>query len=175
MINSLIAIVRLKIIEILNMENIKKILGNPLIVLSARLILGMIFIMAAAGKIANPAVFAQEINNYDIMPYFTINIFALILPWIELICGLFLIGGIRLRASAAITGALLIVFIIAVASAMARGLNISCGCYSHIQEQPISWMKIFENLGQLALAGIVFFFPVKKFTFEELVLRNSEG
>lgn len=152
-----------------------KILSNPALLLIARIVLGLIFIIASAGKIYNPAVFAQEISNYDFMPYFTINLMAIILPWIELIAGIFLISGIRLKASSAIIGALLIVFIIAVATAMARGLNINCGCYSHVANDPVGWKKIIENTIQLALALWIYIFPVKKFTFENFIMNNSRS
>ena len=151
----------------------KRILSNPFIILASRIILGLIFIMAAAGKISSPASFAQEVNNYAFLPYYTINIMAIFLPWIELIAGIFLISGVRIKASSAIAGSLLIIFIIAVASAMIRGLNIDCGCYSHIINDPVGWRKIFENVGQLALALLIFIFPVIKFTFENLIQKNS--
>jgi uncharacterized membrane protein YphA (DoxX/SURF4 family) len=145
---------------------IKKLLSNSLLKLVARLILGGIFLTYSIGKIADPATFAKEISNYQMMPYFTINLMALILPWIELACGVFLIAGIRQRAASAITGFMLIVFLIAIISAMARGLNINCGCFSHVVEY-VGWRKVAEDTGQLILAVYIFFYPYDKLSLEK--------
>ncbi|MCK4385442.1 MAG: DoxX family membrane protein [candidate division Zixibacteria bacterium] len=60
-------------------------------VLLFRLILGGIFIYASPDKITHPEQFAKIVYNYNILPHSLINIFAIIMPWMELICGFFLI------------------------------------------------------------------------------------
>lgn len=146
----------------------KKILENSYLNLIVRLFLGVFFLLAAIGKAAEPALFAKEIANYAIVPEPMINLVALFLPWTELVVSIFLIFGIRLKSSAAITSILLIIFIIAVGSAMARGLDINCGCFSQ-KIQYVGWPKILENTGLLLLALYLFFFPAKKLTIENLV------
>lgn len=150
------------------MNFLNKFLGNTILALTARILLGFVFIAAAIDKIALPDAFAKSIDHYQIIPLVLINIFALTLPWLELIVGLFLIFGIRLRASAAITTALLIVFIVAIFSAMVRGLNIECGCFSQNGGgMKVGWAKILEDFLWLALAIYIFFFPNSRFTFDE--------
>ena len=150
----------------------KKIFNNSIISLIARLVLGWFFIYAAIGKIAEPTTFAKEIANYAIMPQFFLNIIALTMPWIELVTGIFLIVGIRLKANAAIIGLMLVVFIVAVFSAMARGLDINCGCFSH-KIVYVGWGKIAENAGLLLLSLYIFVYPLKKFSMENLA-RNEK-
>ena len=150
----------------------KKIFNNSIISLIARLVLGWFFIYAAIGKIAEPTTFAKEIANYAIMPQFFLNIIALTMPWIELVTGIFLIVGIRLKANAAIIGLMLVVFIVAVFSAMARGLDINCGCFSH-KIVYVGWGKIAENTGLLLLSLYIFVYPLKKFSMENLA-RNEK-
>ncbi len=146
----------------------KKILTNPFLNLAVRLIVGFVFLYAGFGKAADSATFAKEIGNYGILPYFSLNIFALIMPWIEIIAGLFLIFGIRLKANAFVTGALMLVFIIAILSAMARGLNFNCGCFAG-KVVLIGWTKIFENTALLIGCIYLFFFPVRMYSVENLV------
>ena len=55
---------------------------------------------------------------------------AIIMPWLELVCGVLIIVGVFLRGSAFWIGLMLLIFIIALSSALARGLDISCGCFS---------------------------------------------
>lgn len=145
----------------------KAIIENQYLNLAARIIVGLIFIYAGIGKVIEPEKFAKEIFNYSILPYFLINITALIMPWLEVIVGIFLIAGIRIKASGFISSGLMAVFIIAVFSAMVRGLDINCGCFSD-KNVMVGWPKIFENLGILILALYVTFFPVNKFTLENL-------
>ena len=54
---------------------------------------------------------------------------ALVLPWFELMAGIALILGIWTRTSAALVGALLGVFVVAISVNLARGNAIDCGCF----------------------------------------------
>ena len=92
--------------------------------------LGIVFIWASWDKILYPDKFAAIVANYDILPVAAVNLAALVLPWIELLCGLLLLGG-RLVPGAALTiNILLVVFILATAYNLYRGLDINCGCFS---------------------------------------------
>jgi len=152
----------------------KKIFEDPYLSLIPRIVVGIIFLLASVTKIANPESFAQEIAHYNIMPYYTLNLFALILPWIELIASIFLITGIRLRANSAIIGVLLLIFIIAVGIALAKGLNIDCGCHTQITSHMVGIQKIVENTIFLILIIYIFFFPVNKFTIEKLAIQEIQ-
>ncbi len=74
----------------------------------ARLLLGGIFIYASVDKILYPAGFAQTIHNYQLLPDILVNITAVVLPWIELFLGLFLILGLWLPGAAVLTNLLLL-------------------------------------------------------------------
>lgn len=101
-----------------------------LLALTARLILGAVFLYASIDKIAHPAAFAEVIYNYQILPDVVINLTAIILPWLELIAGLFLILGLFKEGSVCIVTGLLVVFLGAMIFNLARGLDIHCGCFS---------------------------------------------
>jgi putative oxidoreductase len=89
-----------------------------------------LFIYAGFSKILDPTSFVKAIDNYQILPYFWVTIAAIILPWIEVLCGVFLIfSKFRLGAAFILFG-LSVIFFIAIASAVIRGLDISCGCFS---------------------------------------------
>jgi putative oxidoreductase len=144
----------------------KKIINNDYLILILRFVLGFFFIFAALGKIVDPLTFSKEIGNYQILPFFSLNILALFLPWIELISGFMLIFGINLKSNSIIIGGLLFVFIVAVLSAMMRGLNINCGCISN-KIVIVGWGKILENTGLLIVSLILFFTESKRFSFRE--------
>jgi putative oxidoreductase len=145
----------------------KKILNNPILSLIARLIIGVVFIYAAIGKIADPHLFAKEISNYGIVMDWSLNLMALILPWIELIIGIFLILGLRLKASAAMAGFLYLIFIAAISMAMLSGKDINCGCFAK-HATKVGFPKLLEDIGSLILCIYMFLYPVATLTLDRL-------
>ena len=77
-----------------------RIISNKYVILGIRLLLGFVFIYASIHKIAHPADFAQDIYNYRMMPHWTINFMALVMPWLELFCGVLIVAGPLFRGSA---------------------------------------------------------------------------
>lgn len=160
----------------MNIKNvINNILDNPYLNLVSRILIGLLFIFAAVPKIADPALFAKEIGNYGIIPFFFLNIMSLTLPWVELICGIFLMSGLRLKTSSAISIFLYTIFTLAVAIALIKGLSIKCGCHTKITADNVGIRKIIENCGLLLLCIYIFFYPAKKLTVENLILNDSEN
>lgn len=151
----------------------KSIIGNEYFIFFARLIVGAMFIIVGVSKITDPNLFAREIANYRMLPEILINFVAIVLPWIELICGLLLILGVRLRANAAVIFVLLVLFNIMIATAWARGLNIDCGCYSNIAKQTVGLAKLLENTGLMLLTLLIYLFPKNSLTLESLVLQEA--
>ncbi|MCU0596401.1 MAG: DoxX family membrane protein [Desulfobacterota bacterium] len=97
--------------------------------LISRLILGGVFAYASFDKILHPYEFAEVVHNYQLLPDALINLTAILLPWLELSLGLFLILGRLLRGAVFTANALLAVFFLAIAFNWARGLDIDCGCF----------------------------------------------
>jgi len=97
--------------------------------LLARWIIAAVFLYAGVVKILDPAAFAVDINNYRLMPYPVAGMTAAVLPWLEVMCAGLLVSGRWMRGAALILVALNTVFLLAILSAMVRGLDISCGCF----------------------------------------------
>jgi protein SCO1/2 len=100
-----------------------------LAVLAGRLLLGAVFIVAAGPKIADPPGFAHMIANYRLFPAALVHAAALVLPWIEILCGLFLVAGLFWKTAAKLVGAMLVVFILAIGTNLARDRAVQCGCF----------------------------------------------
>jgi len=123
-----------------------------------RLFLGFIFIYASSGKITDPLTFARIVENYKILPYSTIHLFAILLPWIELLCGVLLVFGLFVRGSSLLLLGLLTVFTCAVAINVARGIDIACGCKTPWEKlDRISYRKLAEELGFILMTVQVLF------------------
>ena len=95
-----------------------------------RVFMGLIFIWASWDKLLDPVAFARVVHNYQIIPSSMVNLVAIILPWIELTCGLLLILGLLTKGSVFIIDSLLFIFILALGFNLYRGFDISCGCFT---------------------------------------------
>jgi uncharacterized membrane protein YphA (DoxX/SURF4 family) len=146
-----------------------KLLGNKYFLLTIRIVLGLVFIFAAIFKASEPELFARSIANYKLLPIFLVNIFAIILPWIELCAGLLLMFGVSVRENSVILSGLLSVFIIAIIISLMRGLDIECGCFGTVDGAKVGVQKILENVG-LLLAGLILI----KFDSKTLSVNNSK-
>jgi uncharacterized membrane protein YphA (DoxX/SURF4 family) len=128
--------------------------------LSLRVALGAVFVFAGSIKILNPELFANEIYEYKILTgplHPLINVVAVTLPWIELVAGLLLITGMFVRASALVAMCMSIVFFFAIASVLARGLKITCGCFGTVGESFVGPHNLAIDFVLLAVAGWLMF------------------
>ena len=139
-------------------------LTHPWLTIRVQLALGAIFIVAALPKIADPPSFAHMIYNYRLLPAGLINVSSLVMPWVELVCGVVLILGVWRRPALAIIGLMVVVFIIAISINLARGNAIDCGCFNvslanRTVEQRLGDMRldILRDLGMLLMVAQVWF------------------
>jgi putative oxidoreductase len=130
---------------------------SPYLSVFCRLILGAIFISFALSKILRPAVFALNVVDYGMMPSWGVNLWALILPWAELLVGLFLVLGIRTRAAATLIGLMNVMFMAGLIHAILNHMPINCGCVGEVGE-PVNWLKVLKNTGMLVMTVQIFFY-----------------
>lgn len=93
-----------------------------------RLIASTVFLYAGIAKVGDPAGFSTQVARYELMPAMA-NLIGLTFPWIEIVLGLCLLFGIWPRAAALGMLGLVILFIVAMVWALAKGLKIDCGCF----------------------------------------------
>ena len=119
---------------------------------SARVLLGALFIAASVDKIAHPGEFANIIHNYQLLPDSLVNIVAIVLPWLEGLLGFAIITGILLPGAAVLANLLLVTFFSALVFNLSRGLNVHCGCFStKITGEPQTTWYIIRDSGFLLL------------------------
>jgi len=127
-------------------------LSNKYLLFLFRIILGFVFIYAGILKISDPAGFSEVINNYKLLPLLFVNFFAITLPWIEVVAGLFLLFGISVKENSFIISIMLVVFIFAIVISLGRGLNIECGCFGTSSGTKVGIIKLLENIILLILS-----------------------
>lgn len=145
-------------------------------VLTARIFLGTLLVISSVDKIADPAAFAQSIEDYRLISGTAATVAATVIPWMELLSGLALMAGVIVQASALLSGTLLFVFTLAVISAVARGLDISCGCFT--QDPTVSrigWLKVGENVVLIAVAAFLYSSKTIRFSLDQYIRSQQSG
>ena len=135
----------------------------PLLI--SRLILGGVFVYASFDKILHPHEFAEVVYNYQILPDALVNLTAILLPWLELCAGVFLILGLFVRGAIFTCNVLLAVFLVALAFNLARGLDIDCGCFSSSVGPSTEGSMILYLLRDaflLAMGLFIFFYVLRR-------------
>jgi uncharacterized membrane protein YphA (DoxX/SURF4 family) len=105
---------------------------NKFVLLLFRLVVGGVFIWAGVLKILDPLEFAQNIANYRVVSRDISFFLALVLPWIEVLCGIFVIIGIFRSASSLLLSGMLGIFLVLITVTILRGLDVDCGCFGSI-------------------------------------------
>ncbi len=125
-----------------------RLLRSPRLQLVLRLLLGGYFIWASLDKVADPAAFAKVVYQWQVIGPWPANVLAVTLPWVELLAGALLILGIWRREAALVIALLLVMFLVAAGTVVARGIDVeNCGCTSLAKTEssegawPPAWTK----------------------------------
>ena len=131
----------------------------------ARVIVAAVFLYAAYPKLLDPVAFARAIDNYrvafPIIGKGYVFLAAGFLPALELVTAIGLLWNRTKRGAALIAGLMMIVFIILITQAVARGLNIDCGCFgsgvtSKLMAREVGLKAILEDVLWLGMAIFIF-------------------
>ena len=145
--------------------------AQPWLTLLARLILGAVLLVAGALKVTNLPKSAMAVRAYELLPIPLANFLGYTLPWIEIGLGLLLIVGVTVKISGALGTLTMLVFIIAIAQAWARGLSIDCGCFGgggSIDPEDTKYLsEIIRDIGLMALGIFLYLYPKGRFAIEK--------
>ncbi|MCB9209900.1 MAG: DoxX family membrane protein [Ignavibacteriales bacterium] len=142
----------------------KKQIINYLIAIT-RIYLALVFILSGLDKINNLEAFAVSIENYKILPIESINIIAIVIPWMELVAGALLLIGLYIKENSLIITTLLLIFTVAIISAIARNLDIDCGCQGTFDGQKVGTLKLIENFSLMIVGYLSIKFPKQVLTY----------
>ena len=150
---------------------------QPWFGLVARLILGGVLFAAGYLKVGTPDKSQMAVRAYEMLPISVANFLGLVLPPIEIVIGALLIVGALTRVMAALGGFTMFVFIIAIAQAWARGLNIDCGCFGGggaVAPGETKYLQeILRDIGLVFLAAYLIRYPSTKFSLDKNQNRKS--
>lgn len=134
--------------------------GESAGLLLARLFAGGLFAFAGFMKLQSPKAFALSIGSLKVLPPGMEETLAPILsyfvPWLEITVGLALVAGVWAREAALLLALTVSSFTIALASVLARGMNVDCGCFGDALDgifggSKVGWHSLARNGLFLAL------------------------
>ena len=145
--------------------------AQPWLTLLARLILGVVLLVAGTLKVPNLPKSAMAVRAYEMLPIPIANFLGYTLPWIEIGLGLLLIVGVTVKISGALGALTMLAFIIAIAQAWARGLSIDCGCFGGggtIDPEDTKYLsEIIRDIGLMGLGIFLYLYPKGRFAIEK--------
>lgn len=92
----------------------------------------------------------MAVDAYRLLPPWAVVVVARSLPWFEVLLGVLLLVGWKLRYFASVAALLLGVFVVMMAITYSRGVEANCGCFGFGEK--ISPMTLTRDSALLALA-----------------------
>jgi peroxiredoxin/uncharacterized membrane protein YphA (DoxX/SURF4 family) len=125
-----------------------------LALLTARVLLAAVFLVAGLAKLADLAGSRQALRDFGV-PTRLATPFGLLLPLAELAVAVALIPTVSAWWGALGALALLLLFVGGIGSNLARGRQPECHCFGQLHSAPAGWSTLIRNLVLAAVAGVV--------------------
>ncbi len=141
-----------------------------------RVLLAAVWAWAALAKIGDPRRFVQVVRAYDATPEWLSRAIGYGLPALELVLAVLLLLGLVTRYAAAVSAALLVLFLIVTAQAAARGLDVRCDCFGGDGGPSTSTsytLDILRALGLLALSALLIRWPLTALSVDKAVIDSE--
>jgi uncharacterized membrane protein YphA (DoxX/SURF4 family) len=143
----------------------------PWVGLLARLVLGGVLLVAGYLKAFSPDKSQMAVRAYEVLPIPIANFLGITLPWLEIGAGLLLILGFAVRYVSIFGTTLMLIFVIAIAQAWARGLSIDCGCFGGggtVAPGETKYLsEILRDLGLAAIGIYLIRYPKSRLALEK--------
>jgi len=143
----------------------------PWLGLAARLTLGGVLLVAGFLKYDEVDKSQMAVRAYEMLPVSLANFIGIVLPFAEIGMGVLLILGAVTRITAALSALLMVVFVIGISQAWARGLSIDCGCFGgggQVEPGTANYITpLLRDTGLLALGIYLFRCPQSKFSLDK--------
>ncbi len=143
----------------------------PFIGLVARLTLGGVLLLAGYLKLDELDKSQMAVRAYEMLPVPLANLIGIVLPFAEIFMGILLILGAATRLMGLMSALLMLVFVVGISQAWARGLSIDCGCFGgggKVEPGEENYLTpLMRDAGLAALGIYLFLFPQSKFALDK--------
>jgi len=134
-------------------------LSHPITLAVIKIIIGGLFIISSITKLPNPEKFADSIAAYKLVPEILIPPLSILIPWVQVVCGVLLVFDVYSQSAALILCGLLAVYTLSITIDFFRGMQIDCGCFDLLGlDDTIGIRSILRDICFLAMTALVVIF-----------------
>jgi uncharacterized membrane protein YphA (DoxX/SURF4 family) len=151
----------------------------PWLATAARLLLATVWVWAAVTKIADPDASVRAVRAYQLLPEGLVELVGWGLPFLELGLAVLLVAGLATRFAAVLSAVLLAAFMVGIASAWARGLQIDCGCFGGGGHDPTAGARTYlrelaRDAGLVVVTCLLALWPRSRLSLDGHVLGGGQ-
>ena len=146
--------------------------------LLARLVVGGVWVVAGYVKFSDPAGTVRAVRAFQLLPEAVVSAFGHLLPVVEIVMGICVLLGVLTRGVAVASALLLAAFVVGIASAWARGLEIQCGCFGgggYAENAASGYVRdILRDLGLVLVSLWLVWRPRSRLALDNLLFSTTE-
>lgn len=140
-----------------------------------RLLLGGIFVWSGYEKLNHLEEFYRAAQAYKVLPVEITHFYSVLVPWLELLTGSYLLLGLFTRFSALITTGLYLSFLIAIGTVLANGNAVDCGCFVGGKVEPVDWDLFIRDVGLFLGATYLLLTPPSRFSLDNILDKPASN
>ncbi len=154
----------------------KGILRSPPLMVLFRIVTGGVFVLSGFLNLIFPSEeFAEVIRSYQLAPESLLSPLALVIPWIEVLSGAFLVTGLFSRAAAALVAFQLAGFMTVLSIVVAAGIDLEdCGCFAALGFKETPLQALIRDAVLLAMVLVFIFSRNRSFSLDSLLEGKGE-
>ena len=133
----------------------------PYLIRFCQLLMALVLVIAGSAKLVRQQAFLDSVLRFELVPPIFARAVALLMPVFEIGVGVALVLRFLPEAASALALILMLIFTAVIAITLARGKDVSCGCFGSSHDSRVSGRTLVRNLILVAIATIplVFIHP----------------
>jgi len=146
----------------------------PYVGVAIRLLAAGIWLAAGASKAVDLTNFHAKVDQYKLLPHVLEAPFAYTLPFVEILVGIYLAVGLLTRIAAGVGCVLMVLFLIALSQAWARGLSLDCGCFGTVVQEKVGPWAILRDMALGLPSLVMLIWPARRFSLDSRLLGKPD-
>lgn len=134
-------------------------LTDPYAITTVRWLIGLVFLLSSITKLRDPKGFTMAVYNFRVLPVPLADLYAALIPYVEMITGALLLLGLLTQIAAAVAFLTLLSFTLAIGWNLTRGQHPDCHCFGNLFSEELSSMLVIRNVALMALVSLAVFTP----------------
>jgi uncharacterized membrane protein YphA (DoxX/SURF4 family) len=129
-----------------------------------RVAIGCMFIYSSLPKIRHPYDFLFSVYSYELAGPKLGMFVAMTLPWLEVLVGICLIGGVFVSGALLVSIGMAAMFTVVLSSAIYHNLNITCGCFGASSTEIVGYSTLIRACTILLFSIITYISSIGGFS-----------